>query len=114
MILESNISIALKNENGKYIIRRTCLFELKGLNKEIASLNSIKILNGEIILSIQCPLCGKNHYYRYSLKELTSRGILIGGCEEMGIPIFYLGDYENIRKKIINYNNINKDLYVML
>ena len=114
MVFESNMSIAVKNENGEYKIRKGCFFKFKELNKEITSLNSIKIFNGEIILNIQCPLCGASHYYRYSLKELTSEGILIGGCEEIGIPIFYIGNYEKIMKKIFDYNNTNKNIYAML
>ncbi|WP_027623655.1 hypothetical protein [Clostridium lundense] len=114
MLLDSKISIAIKNESGKYIIRSTCFFKLKELNKEITSLNSIKIFNGEILFNIRCPLCGEIHCYKYSLKELVLRDILIGGCDEIGIPIFYIGNYEKIKRKILNYDNINKDIYAMI
>lgn len=114
MLLDSNISIAIKDESGKYIIKNTCFFKLKELNKEITSLNSIKIFNGEILFNICCPLCGESHCYTYSLKELISRDILIGGCDEIGIPVFYIGNYEKIRKRILNYDNINKDIYAMI
>ncbi|KAJ53280.1 hypothetical protein BD780_004033 [Clostridium tetanomorphum] len=114
MIFESNITFALKNECGKYIIKNTLFFKMKELDKEVTSINSIKIAKGEIIINIRCPVCCGNHCYRYSLKELACKELLVGGCEEIGIPILYIGKYNKVRKKIFNYDNINKEIYAMI
>lgn len=110
MVLNFDLSIAVKEYDGKYFITGTSLFKLKQC-KDFDNIYNLEINNGDINISIICPICGDNHKYNFSCKKLIHGRVFIGGCEKLGIPILYLGDGEGIRNKILRYNNVNKEIY---
>lgn len=105
MILKFDIGFALKNECGEYETKSISLFEMEKINESSPSLQINISKNREYRLRIKCSLCGEYHYYKYSLKDLTRREMVIGGCENLGVPLFYLGN--NI-KVITTVNKLNR------
>lgn len=114
MLLNVDVSIALKNFYGYYDINRFSLFETDRINENFTSLK-VKVQNNrEIILKVKCPVCGKYHYYRYSVNEFVRRKLVIGGCEVFGEPLFYIGKYDKVNQKISQFKNLNSKLYAMI
>jgi len=114
MLLNTDVSIALKNFYGDYDINRFSLFETNRINENFISLK-VKVQNNrEIILMVKCPICGKEHYYKYSVNEFVRRKLIIGGCEALGEPLFYIGKYDKVSEKISQFRNINSRIYAMI
>ena len=114
MLLNTDVSIALKNCFNQYDLRKFSLFEIRKTNENFIPLN-VKIDNGRgIIIKLKCPLCGGNHCYRYSINEFIRRDLIVGGCEILGVPIFYIGNYEELKQRINKYNNANKYIRAMI
>lgn len=113
MLLNTDISIALKNFYGQYDINRFSLFERNKINRNFISLQ-VKVNNNGIMLKLRCPLCGKYHYYRYSLNEFIKKSLIVGGCEVLGMPLFYVGSYDKVKQRVRRHNQINKKLYAMI
>lgn len=108
MILNANTSIAVKNSYDRYDIEFFSLFELSKVNETFTFLK-IKVQNNkEILIKISCPLCGNYHYYRYTINEFLKRKLSIGGCEVLGVPLFYIGDKDEVSKKVNKHNGIGK------
>ncbi|WP_125153334.1 hypothetical protein [Clostridium rectalis] len=112
MIICTNISLALKNIRGEYDLKDVSLFEIK--NKISTSFKNIKVVDKYIEFRVYCPLCEGYHNYKYKLKDIFKNNLIVGGCEELGLPLFYIGSHDRINKKIAEYNNINNTIYAML
>lgn len=111
MILNSEISIALKNYNGKFELINFSIFEIEKMNSRLELLKVSLVKHNVLLFKIMCPVCGNKHYYRYSICEFLKREILIGGCEVYGTPLFYIGNNEKIIKKVNIYNKgISQDI----
>ena len=114
MIFNTDMSIALKNFYGQYDLKNFSLFEINKINESFTSLK-VKIQNNEeIILKIKCPLCGNYHQYKYSVNEFARRKIIIGGCEVLGLPLFYIGNHYKVKQKISRIDGINKEVCAMI
>lgn len=108
MILNANMSIAVKNFYDQYDIEVFSLFELNRVNETFTSL-TVKVQNNkEVVLKISCPVCGNYHYYRYAIGEFVKRKLIVGGCEVLGVPLFYIGYEHEVIKKANRHNSINK------
>jgi hypothetical protein len=114
MLFNTDMSIALKNFYGHYDINRFSLFETNKINENFTSLK-VKVQNNrEIILKVKCPLCGNYHCYRYSINEFVKRKLIIGGCEALGEPLFYIGNYDKVNEKVNQFKSTNKKMYAMI
>jgi hypothetical protein len=113
MLLNTDISIALKNYSGCYDLKRFSIFEINQINKSFTSLE-VKIYGKTISFEFKCSLCGKYHYYKYGINELIKKEIIVGGCEVLGLPLFYLGNYDKVKTIVNKHNNTNKQVYAML
>jgi hypothetical protein len=114
MLLDTDVSIALKNFYGHYDINRFSLFETNRINECFASLE-VKVKNNrEVIFKIKCPVCGKDHCYRYGVNEFVRRKLIVGGCEALGEPLFYIGKYDKVNGKINQLKNVNSKVYAMI
>lgn len=113
MVLNTNISIALKDFNGCYVLQKFSIFETNELNKSFSSLG-VEIYDKTLCFKVKCSLCGKYHYYKYNINELIKKGLTVGGCEVLGLPLFYIGRYEKVNQIVSRHNNINKQICAML
>ena len=114
MIFNTKLTIAIKNSLGQYDINEFTLFQIEKLNKITRGINIINRKKREINLQVKCPICGEYHNYSYNVSEFLKRYMIIGGCESLGLPIFYIGEKDNIRKTVNKYNYISKKLYAMI
>ncbi|WP_097026598.1 hypothetical protein [Clostridium peptidivorans] len=113
-MINSNITIALKNHMIKYEIRKVSIFKLSSLKYEINSIKNVIIENRQVCLEIVCPLCGQNHKYEYSIQEVLNSKLIVGGCKEIYIPLFYIGDQEKVLEKVKLFNSTNNKVYALL
>lgn len=111
MILETNRTMALKNVEGTYDIKKISLFG-NGLQDISVSITSQESESGStVVLKIICPLCGSVHSYKYNVQDFVCRPIIAGGCDFTGMPLFYMGDPEKVINKIDKIKKINKKIY---
>lgn len=114
MLLETGMSIAVKNFYGQYEIKDFSLFKMQSSISGFASLE-IKInRNKEIAMKIKCPLCGEYHHYHYNINDLIKRDMVMGGCESLGLPLFFMGNKEMVQNRIKKYREVTKNLYAMI
>ena len=106
LILNSEISIALKNYCGQFNLINFSIFEIGKINSRLDLLKVRLVKHNVLLFKINCPVCGNKHYYRYSICEFLKREILIGGCEVYGTPLFYIGNNKKIIKKVNTYNKV--------
>ncbi|WP_343770458.1 hypothetical protein [Clostridium malenominatum] len=111
MMLNFDLSIAIKDKSSKYNIANTSLFRLKQSCESFGEIFDVEINGGLISTSIICPICGDNHRYKFSLKKLINGTVAVGGCDKLGMPILYIGNGIEIRNKTWKYNNLNKEIY---
>lgn len=114
MLLNSNRYIAFKNYFGQYEIKKFSLFQLEKVCEEFANFKICFMKNKEILINVKCPICNEIHNYSYSIDELFKRELLVGGCEIMGTPLFYIGNKKNVEEHALKYNEINKKIYAMI
>ncbi|MCC9293683.1 hypothetical protein ACFHWD_05045 [Clostridium sp. MT-14] len=114
MILQTNISVAARNSEGKYDIKNFSVFDVNKINESFTSLKISLVNNKILLLSVQCELCGNIHYFRYNINYLVRKDIIIGGCEILGFPILYIGNYNVIKNKILKYNEIKEKIYALI
>lgn len=112
-MINSNITIALKNHMIKYKIREVSIFKLSSLKYEIDSIRNVSIESRQVCLEIACPLCAQNHRYEYSIQEVLNSKLIIGGCKEIYIPIFYIGDHKKVIEKVKLFNSTNNKVYAL-
>lgn len=113
-MINSNITIALKNHMIKYEIREISIFKLSSLKYEFDSIKNVSIQDRQVCLEIVCPLCGRNHQYEYSIQEFLNSKLIVGGCKEIYIPLFYIGNHKKVIEKVKLFNSTNNKIYALL
>jgi hypothetical protein len=114
LIFDTNIAVALKNSNGEYKIEELTIFELENINIRFSTLN-VEIHKGnEIVIMAKCPLCGEGHLYYYNINELLKRNMVIGGCEQLALPIFFIGKNEKVIQKVKEHRQTIKKIRAMI
>ena len=114
LLCNTDVSIAFKNVCGQYDIEQFSLFEVEKINRRFTSLEVKINRNKEIHFKVKCPLCGEYHHYNYNIGEFVKRDMIIGGCEALGVPLYYIGEKENVEKRIKRYREISEELYAMI
>ena len=111
MLLNTRISIAVKDNAGKYEISEVSLFQLNGF-----SINSLcfEVTKNNITLRCNCPFCDEIHSYNYEVKKMLNRNLIVGGCESIGIPVFYIGKSIKVSQMVSRYNEVNEKIYAMI
>lgn len=113
MIHDTLYSMAIKNLDGKYLVREVSVFRLEDLNEFSENL-SIDLKNKELNIKMKCHLCEENHTYKYSLKQLKNHKFIIGGCGALGEAIFIIGKSEDVKNYVNKQETIIKKIYAML
>jgi len=114
MMLDTNIAMALKNSSGEYKICELTIFEMESMNTMFPSLD-VKINNAnEILIVVKCSLCGDKHFYHYNINELLKRNMVIGGCEQLALPIFLIGKNQKVIEKVNEYRQTIEKIYAMI
>ena len=114
MLIDTSISIALRNIYGSYDIKEFSIFELASLKEVVEGLKISTIKNKEVTLEFKCPLCGKYHNYKYTSLELINREVIIAGCEELGIPVLFMGKSFKVKERINKYKQINTKILAII
>ena len=110
MLIRTDITMAMKRSNGNYDIKDITLFDmlkLKDLDNEF-EIDSNRAR--EATIKVKCPVCGKNHEYKYNFSDMLNRNIIIGGCENFGVPIFYVGKRKSIMQRVDRYKQVNSEI----
>ncbi|MDP4143460.1 MAG: hypothetical protein Q8936_03110 [Bacillota bacterium] len=114
MLFNTSVAIALKNSVGQYGIRQITLFQLEKINTLFDNFQAKVVKNKDIVFKVKCPLCGQYHYYRYNFYDLMKREMVIGGCENLGVPVFFIGKEDKVIEKVNKYIEVNKKICAML
>lgn len=114
MIYDTKLSLAVKNEFGQYEIREFTLFDMYNINSIFKNLEFRSNKNREIKFKIKCPICNNYHYYSFKIKNFYNIGMMIGGCEILGLPLFFLGERKKVNERINKYKVISKENYIMV
>jgi hypothetical protein len=114
MLIDTSISIAIRSTCGSYDIKEFSIFELANLKEVVEGLKINISKNKDVVFNIKCPLCGAYHDFQYSLLELVDREVIIAGCEELGIPVLFIGKSFKIEKRINRYKEINTKILAMI
>ena len=114
MVVNTDFAIAFRSIYGNYDFNEVSLFNLEKISGLVDGLQIYIYDNKEIVLKTECPICGKNHEFKYSMVEAMSKSVIIGGCEEVGTPIFYLGKNSKVQQRIKKYNQINTEIIAMI
>lgn len=110
MILNMNLCVAVKNPLSYYESCNIDLFKLYKNKFEFSSVD-IHLKNKEFKIKAKCPICGNTHLYSYNINDIMNDKFLIGGCYEIGVPIFYVGKISKVENKIKKYNNLYNNIY---
>ncbi|WP_291636124.1 hypothetical protein [Clostridium sp.] len=114
MTFDTSIAIALKNSNGQYKVCELTIFEIESMKTRFPSLN-IELHKGkEIEIMVKCSLCGDYHFYHYNINELLKRNMVIGGCEQLALPIFFIGKNQKVIKKVNEHRQTIEKIYAMI
>ena len=114
MTFDTNIAMALKDCNGQYNVVEMTIFELESMNTKFSSLNVELHRGNEILIEVKCCLCGENHSYHYNIKELLKTNMVIGGCEQLALPIFFIGKNEKVIEKANKHRQTIEKIYAMI
>lgn len=114
MILDTSIAVALKDSEGEYKIEELTIFEMESMNTRFASL-SVELNKGnEIVIKVKCPLCSDYHFFHYNINELLKRNMVIGGCEQLALPIFFIGKNVKVIEKVNEHRQTIKTIRAMM
>jgi hypothetical protein len=114
LIFDTDIAMALKDYNGQYKVCELTIFEIESINTRFPSLN-IKVNKGnEIVIKVKCLLCGEEHSYHYNIKEILKRNMVIGGCEQLALPIFFIGKNQKVIEKVNEHRKTTEKIYAMI
>ena len=114
MILDTNIAMALKESNGQYKVEELTIFELECMKSKFPCLH-VKIRKGsEMLIKVKCSLCGEYHSYHYNINELLKTNMVIGGCEQLALPIFFIGKNEKVIKKVNEHRQTIEKIYALI
>jgi len=107
------VSAAFKNSLGQYDVKRIYIFNIADINKYFKHIEINFFPKKEIHLNVKCPMCGEKHCYSYDIANIINGSMVIGGCENIGYPIFFIGDKEKVEEKINKYKEVNEKIYAM-
>lgn len=113
MIIDTVVSIAFKNCVDKYDIKRFSIFNINDISMHFETIQVKRNNDNEFEFKVKCPICGEEHYYNYKIDNLIKETMVIGGCEKIGVPIFFIGKREKVEEKINKYEEVNKKIYAM-
>ena len=114
MIFDTNIAMALKNSNGQYKLYELTIFEIESMKTRFPSLSVEVIKGNEIVIKVKCPLCSEYHSYHYNINELLKRNMVIGGCEQLALPIFLIGKNQKVIEKVNEHRQTIERIYAMI
>lgn len=113
MILDTSISVALKDEFGKYDIKNINLFKINEANS-LFKFMKIKLNNkNTVMISLRCPLCGKWHTFNCCVSNVISQELVVCGCKTLGMPVLFVGNNGEVKARVKQYNKINKEIYAI-
>lgn len=114
MIFNTEIAIAFKDEQGRYIKFNGTVFGLSGLIKRYHAAKIIFYRKKQIAFSVKCPICEEVHNYVYEIRDIVDKELIVGGCEKIGIPIFYIGKENGISDIIKKQHEVISDIQFTL
>jgi len=114
LIFDTNIAMALKNSNGQYKVEELTIFEIESMKTRFPSLNVEVNKGNEMVIKVKCPLCSEYHFYHYNINELLKRNMVIGGCEQLALPIFFIGKNEKVIEKVNEHRQTIERIYAMI
>lgn len=106
MLFDDKVCVAFKNFDGQYIVNDFSVFELNNINQDFTWVK-FKMDSKNISISVQCPICGEKHIYKYTISDFVKRQVIIGGCENFAIPVFYIGNDKKVRRHVDRYNEVS-------
>jgi len=110
MLYNALVNIAVRNSIGEYEIKGFSIFETAKNNFAFSTVEIKNYKNKELVFKVLCPYCSEHHYYKYRINEIIKRDMLIGGCHIMGYPIMFIGNYNYISEKIMQFSQVNKKI----
>jgi len=114
LIFDTNIAMALKNSSGEYKIEQLTIFEIERMKNKFSSLTVNMNKGNDILIKVKCPLCGEYHLYHYNINELLKRNMVIGGCEQLGLPVFLIGKNQKVIEKVNDYKQTIEKIYALI
>lgn len=114
MLLDTNIAIALKESNWQYKIEDISLFSIENIGKTLKAMDIDTYRGKDVLIKVKCPLCDEIHFYNYHIANIIKKDIIIGGCDKLGVPIFFIGKKNTIIKRVQEYIQINNKIYAMI
>jgi hypothetical protein len=114
LIFDTNIAMALKDSDGQYKVCELTIFEIESMKTRFPSLNVEMNKGNEIIIKVKCPICGEYHFYHYNINEFLKRAMVIGGCEQLALPIFFIGKNEKVIEKVNEHRQTIEAIYAMI
>ncbi|KOF56659.1 MULTISPECIES: hypothetical protein [Clostridium] len=113
MILDTSLSIALKDELGRYNIGNINLFKIEEANN-IFKLMKIKLKNkNTVMVSLKCPLCEKWHSFNYCINDMINQELIVCGCKTLGTPVLFIGENDRVSDRVKQYNRVIKETYAI-
>jgi hypothetical protein len=114
VLINSQISIAIKNAYDQYEIKEISIFEIEKLKKVLPCIQIKTKGHKDFNFTIRCPLCSEEHSFKYNINEFLKREVVIGGCETLGIPLFYIGNKSKVHERIDKVNEQKSDIIAMI
>lgn len=114
MVYDMNFCVAVKDDSGKYNTMDFSMFNLDKANDFFENMQVEIEGNRQACIKVRCPYCGEEHSYSYSFEELLNREILVGGCESIGVPLFFVGKHAKVMRRVFKYNEVNNKFYAMM
>lgn len=114
VLLQTKLAVAVKNNMGEYQMEEFSAFRFYELPLSFSQLKVQLKKGGEYKMSVLCPICGEIHHYFFQLKDLFNHKTIIGGCETLGTPIFFLGSPKEVNYRIEKYREINRKIRALI
>ncbi|WP_353505389.1 hypothetical protein [Clostridium sp. Marseille-Q2269] len=114
MIIQTELGIAIKNAFGKYELVDFSLFNISKINKYKLGLSANSINKNTIAITVRCHICNNIHRYNYNIDEFLKRETIVGGCEVLGMPLFYIGNKATIEERVYKQNRIFDKIYMLV
>ncbi|MBU3092578.1 hypothetical protein KPL35_10885 [Clostridium sp. CF011] len=114
MVFDTNIAMALKNPNGEYKVCELTIFEIENMETVFPSLKVELHKGTEILIKVKCSLCEEFHFYHYNINEFFKINMVIGGCEQLALPIFLIGKNQKVIEKVNEYRQTIEKIYAMI